>query len=70
MTKFQTFGVAAFALSFATQAAAATVSGADKKFVAMVSQGGMFEVMAGKLAAQQGAAQDIRDQAALLFPTR
>lgn len=42
--------------------AADAVSAADRSFVAMVSQGGMFEVKAGQLGAEQGAAQDIRDQ--------
>ncbi len=42
--------------------AAATVSAADQAFIAKVSQGGMFEVQAGQLAANQGKAQDIRDQ--------
>jgi putative membrane protein len=40
----------------------ASVSAADKHFVAMVSQGGMFEVKAGELAAEQGSTQDIKDQ--------
>jgi putative membrane protein len=39
-----------------------TVSATDRAFVAMVSQGGMFEVKAGELAAQQGSTQDIKDQ--------
>ena len=42
--------------------AADAVSAADRSFVAMVSQGGMFEVKAGQLGAEQGATQDIRDQ--------
>ncbi len=42
--------------------AADAVSAADRNFVAMVSQGGMFEVKAGQLGAEQGSAQDIRDQ--------
>jgi len=33
----------------------------DKAFVAKVSQGGMFEVMAGQLATTRGSTQDIRD---------
>ena len=33
----------------------------DLAFVAKVSQGGMFEVQAGKLAASKGSTQDIRD---------
>jgi putative membrane protein len=48
-------------LSPATDAADAT-SAADQSFVAMVSQGGMFEVKAGQLAADQGHTQDIKDQ--------
>ena len=42
--------------------AADSLSAGDSKFVAMVSQGGMFEVAAGKLAADQGSTQDIKDQ--------
>ena len=38
------------------------MSAADRKFVAMVSQGGMFEVKAGQVAADQGNTQDIKDQ--------
>lgn len=49
----------------ATRAEAApSVSPADRAFVAMVSQGGMFEVQAGEAAAQQGNTQDIKDQGA------
>ena len=44
--------------------AADTASAVDKAFVGMVSQGGMFEVKAGQLAADQGSAQDIKDQGA------
>jgi putative membrane protein len=40
------------------------VSAADRAFVAMVSQGGMFEVLAGQAAVQQGNTQDLRDQGA------
>lgn len=52
------------AIGFALPAAHAadSVSAHDKSFVAMVSQGGMFEVMAGQLAATQGDTQDIKDQ--------
>ena len=39
-----------------------TVSDADRAFVGMVSQGGMFEVKVGELAAEQGSTQDIKDQ--------
>ena len=42
--------------------AADAVSAADRSFIAMVSQGGMFEVKAGQLGAEQGATQDLRDQ--------
>ena len=42
--------------------AADAMSAADKKFVAMVSQGGMFEVQAGAAAADQGSTQVIKDQ--------
>jgi len=42
--------------------AAEPVSERDQAFVAMVSQGGLFEVKAGALAATQGNTQDIRDQ--------
>ena len=42
--------------------AADPVSAADQSFVAMVSQGGMFEVKAGEVAADQGSTQDIKDQ--------
>jgi putative membrane protein len=48
--------------SLVTAHAADTVSAADRAFIAMVSQGGMFEVKAGALGASQGSTQDIRDQ--------
>ena len=56
--------VAALALTPSVKAAHAAdaVSAADRKFVAMVSQGGMFEVKAGQVGADQGSTQDIRDQ--------
>jgi putative membrane protein len=38
------------------------LSAADRSFVAMVSQGGMFEVKAGQVGADQGNTQDIKDQ--------
>ena len=47
---------------FAMAGAAEPASTADKAFIAKVSQGGMFEVQAGQLAATQGSTQDIRDQ--------
>ena len=39
-----------------------SLSSADRTFVAMVSQGGMFEVKAGQVAADKGSTQDIKDQ--------
>ncbi len=47
---------------FAAAHAATTVSAADRAFIAMVSQGGMFEVQAGAVGASQGSTQDIKDQ--------
>lgn len=44
--------------------AAPAISAADRAFAAMVSQGGMFEVKAGTLAAEKGSTQDIKDQGA------
>ena len=45
-------------------AIAASATPADRTFVAKVSQGGLFEVEAGKLAVQKASAQDVRDFAA------
>ena len=42
-------------------AADADLSAADRSFIAKVSQGGMFEVEAGKVASQKAARQDITD---------
>lgn len=42
-------------------AAASAATDADRAFVAKVSQGGMFEVAAGKLAETKGSTQDVRD---------
>ncbi len=39
-----------------------SLSSSDRAFVAMVSQGGMFEVKAGQAAADKGSTQDIKDQ--------
>ncbi len=56
--------VAAVALTFSIAAFAAnTLSAADQDFVAHVSQGGMFEVAASKIAVDKAAAQDIKDMA-------
>ena len=49
------------ALLSAGAATAAVPTAADRAFVAKVSQGGMFEVSAGKLAESKGSTQDIRD---------
>ena len=44
--------------------AANPASDVDRSFVAGVSQGGLFEVKLGSLAADQGYSQDIKDQGA------
>ncbi len=49
----------------ATAAFAAGATPSDRAFVAKVSQGGMFEVAAGKLAESRGSTQDVRDFAAM-----
>jgi putative membrane protein len=59
---FLVFTSVAFAQSLAFAMATSAVSGADRKFVAGVSQGGMFEVQLGKLAATHAHSQDILDQ--------
>ena len=43
--------------------AATTASEADKTFTGKVSQGGMYEVEASKVAEQKAVAQDVKDQA-------
>ncbi len=54
--------VFAFVIAFGASApAAVAATPADRAFVAKVSQGGMFEVAAGKLAETKGSTQDIRD---------
>ena len=54
---------AALSLSgIVTGHAAEKVSDKDKAFVAMVSQGGMYEVELGKVAETKGSRQDIKDQ--------
>jgi putative membrane protein len=47
--------------SLSASAYAQTATPDDKAFVAKVSQGGMFEVAAGRLAVVKGSTQDIRD---------
>ena len=44
-----------------TLLSAATASDADKTFVGKVSQGGMYEVEASKVAEQKAMAQDVKD---------
>ncbi len=61
LTSLLVFGATALACLGCAQAATST---ADRKFVAMVSQGGMFEVKAGEAASDQGSTQDIKDQGA------
>ncbi len=57
-------GCLAIALSCAPLALAAPApSAADKAFVAKVSQGGMYEVEASKVAETRAAAQDVKDVA-------
>lgn len=60
-----TFAIAAASLSAVATVHAATATAADRAFVAKVSQGGMFEVEAGKLAEQKASAQDVKDFAAM-----
>lgn len=45
----------------ATTVHAAIATTSDRNFVAKVSQGGMFEVAAGKLAETKGSTQDVRN---------
>ncbi len=58
------YALATLALGFPLAAAhaASDVSAADRAFIAMVSQGGMFEVKAGAVGADQGSTQDLKDQ--------
>jgi putative membrane protein len=54
--------ISTLGLSIATANAAEATSAADRAFIAKVSQGGMFEVALGHIAALHGSTQDIRDQ--------
>ena len=54
--------IAAVAGGSAVTQAAEPLSDADRAFVAQVSQGGMFEVELGRLAAGRGGLQDVKDQ--------
>jgi putative membrane protein len=56
--------IASMGFSVLVAHAADTASAADQAFIAKVSQGGMFEVAAGQLAADQADKQDIKDQGA------
>ena len=58
------FNVIASMLAAVTAANAQNVTPGDRAFVAKVSQGGMFEVAAGRVAVNQGSTQDVRDFAA------
>lgn len=53
--------LAASSVLFSAAVLAATATPADRAFVAKVSQGGMFEVAAGKLAQTRGSTQDVRN---------
>jgi putative membrane protein len=66
MNSCQFIAVATFALfvPLIGVARAEPASDADKAFVAKVSQGGMYEVEASKLAVQRASAQDVKDVAA------
>jgi putative membrane protein len=52
-------GLACSTMTFA----AGSLSGSDLAFVQKVSQGGMFEVAASKVAVEKAQAQDVKDQA-------
>jgi putative membrane protein len=51
----------ALCFTIGTAVYAQGVTPGDRAFVAKVSQGGMFEVVAGHLAVDKGSAEDIRD---------
>jgi len=55
------FVITALSLVLVTSVFAQKATPGDKAFVAKVSQGGMFEVAAGRLAQSKGSSQDIRD---------
>jgi putative membrane protein len=56
-------GLAATAALVSSPATAASLSSADQAFVAKVSQGGMFEVVASKVGVDRADAQDVKDLA-------
>ena len=51
----------ALVFAVSTAAYAQTATPEDRVFVAKVSQGGMFEVAAGRMATTKGSTQDVRD---------
>ena len=57
--------VAAGLLAASAGLSCAAATPADRAFVAKVSQGGMFEVQAGRLADQRGSTPDVRDFGAM-----
>ena len=63
MNRLLLAALAAICIPLTARALDAT-SAADRVFIATVSQGGMFEVQAGQLAADQGSSQDIKDSGA------
>ncbi len=65
MTNTMTAVLAAAIFAAAPLAQAAPATSADRAFVAKVSQGGMFEVQAGRLADQKGSTPDVRDFGAM-----
>ena len=62
MKAFITGLLAMTVVSLSIVYAADSLSSADHSFAATVSQGGMFEVKAGRAAADKGNTQDIEDQ--------
>ncbi len=63
MNRLRTLTAAAAIASAAAALAATPASDADKLFQSKVSQGGMYEVEASKLAVQRAHAQDVKDLA-------
>ena len=61
MPPLNAFVLALTAASVIGVSGSAAATPSDQAFVAKVSQGGMFEVQAGKLAADKGSTQDVRD---------
>jgi putative membrane protein len=65
VTLTRVLALALIASASAIGARAAAASPADLAFVAKVSQGGLYEVEAGKVATQAGSTQDVRDFAVM-----